>query len=55
LVIDPVIQYSTYLGGDDSATGVAVDSAGNAYVVGLDQTPDPYFTNKNPTQIGAQT
>jgi uncharacterized protein (TIGR03437 family) len=55
LVIDPVIQYSTYLGGDDSATGVAVDSAGNAYVVGLDQTPDPYFTNKNPTQIGSQT
>jgi hypothetical protein len=36
LVIDPVLVYSTYLGGinSDGATGVAVDSAGNAYVVG---------------------
>jgi len=36
LVIDPVLVYSTYLGGinSDGASGVAVDSAGNAYVVG---------------------
>lgn len=36
LVIDPVLVYSTYLGGssDDVATGIAVDSAGNAYVTG---------------------
>jgi len=36
LVIDPVMAYSTYLGGTgtDSAWAVAVDSAGSAYVVG---------------------
>jgi len=37
LVIDPVLQYSTYLGaaGFDAAYAVAVDPAGNAYVAGL--------------------
>jgi Bacterial Ig-like domain (group 3)/Beta-propeller repeat/Putative Ig domain len=37
LVIDPVLVYSTYLGGinSDGASGVAVDSAGNTYVVGI--------------------
>jgi uncharacterized repeat protein (TIGR01451 family) len=36
LVIDPVLGYSTYLGGidNDAANGIAVDSAGNAYVTG---------------------
>jgi len=36
LIIDPVLTYSTYLGGsaDDGAYGVAVDAAGDAYVVG---------------------
>jgi beta-propeller repeat-containing protein len=36
LVIDPGIEYSTYLGGSgsDRADGVAVDGAGNAYVTG---------------------
>jgi uncharacterized repeat protein (TIGR01451 family) len=36
LVIDPVLSYSTYLGGSarDSATGVAVDEAGNVYLTG---------------------
>jgi len=41
LVIDPVLVYSTYLGGTDSANGgdwansIAVDTAGNAYVAGI--------------------
>ena len=39
MVIDPVLVYSTYLGGSggnggDFATGIAVDSAGSAYVTG---------------------
>jgi hypothetical protein len=36
LVIDPVLAYSSYLGGsgDDGSEGIAVDAAGNAYVTG---------------------
>jgi len=37
LIIDPVLSYSTYLGGsgNDQALGVAVDGAGNAYLTGI--------------------
>jgi hypothetical protein len=36
LVIDPVLVYSTYLGGsgNDFSTSITVDSAGNAYITG---------------------
>jgi uncharacterized repeat protein (TIGR01451 family) len=36
LIIDPILSYSTYLGGssDDAGVGVAVDINGNAYVTG---------------------
>lgn len=36
LVIDPVLQYSTYLGGSDNDGPMAltIDSSGNAYIVG---------------------
>ncbi len=42
LVIDPLISYSSYLGGasDDYGTAVAVDSQGNAYVTGYTLSTD---------------
>jgi hypothetical protein len=41
LYIDPLV-YSTYLGGglDDFGSGIAVDSAGDAYVVGFTESAD---------------
>jgi hypothetical protein len=45
LVIDPVLIYSTYLGGNGGADGdvgnaIAADSAGNAYVAGIASSTD---------------
>jgi hypothetical protein len=42
LVIDPVLVYSTYLGGSgsDQANGVRVDSAGNVYIAGFTGSTD---------------
>lgn len=42
LVIDPVIQYATYIGGSrfDTVRGVATDSSGNAYIVGATNSLD---------------
>jgi hypothetical protein len=42
LVIDPVLAYSTYLGGtnQDVATGIAVDVSGNAHVTGYTASTD---------------
>jgi hypothetical protein len=47
LVIDPVLSYSTYLGGSgyDVGMGIAVDTNGYAYVVGFTQSPDFPTTN----------
>ncbi|MGA8617510.1 MAG: choice-of-anchor D domain-containing protein [Candidatus Sulfotelmatobacter sp.] len=42
LVIDPVLVYSTYLGGsgDDEPTGIAADSTGSIYVAGYTDSTD---------------
>ena len=42
LVIDPVLAYSTYLGGStfDVASSLTVDGSGNAYIVGSTQSAD---------------
>ena len=42
LVIDPVLEYSSFLGGtgDDQAADVHVDAQGNIYVAGLTQSSD---------------
>jgi hypothetical protein len=48
LIIDPVLRYSTYLGGsgDDIGNGIAVDAADNAYVIGT--TSSTNFPTENP-------
>lgn len=47
LVVDPVIVYSTYLGGADrdQGTDIAVDSSKNVYIVGTTFSPDFPQTN----------
>ncbi len=50
LVIDPVLVYSTYLGGNgfDGGIGIAVDDSGQAYVTGATTSTD--FPTRNPLQ-----
>ena len=50
LVIDPVLVYSTYLGGsgEDVGTGIAADANGAAYVTGLTESAN--FPTANPAQ-----
>ena len=42
LIIDPVLVYSTYLGGSDidEGNGIAVDTSGNAYIIGYTESGD---------------
>jgi hypothetical protein len=50
LIIDPVLSYSTFLGGSfiETGGGIAVDAAGNAYVMGHSISFD--FPTKNSLQ-----
>ena len=65
LCIDPVLYYSTYLGGAvfDTGYGIAINSSGNAYIAGVTASPsfpnatdalngtaeDAFITELNPT------
>jgi len=48
LVIDPVLYYATAVGGSSTATGIAVDGYGRAYVTG--STSSTTFITSNPYQ-----
>ena len=55
LVIDPVIMYSTYLGGsgEDLANSITTDAAGNAYIIGFtDSANFPVAGAMQPTYGG---
>ncbi|MFW9929221.1 MAG: SBBP repeat-containing protein, partial [Candidatus Thorarchaeota archaeon] len=50
LIIDPILVYSTYLGGSSSSTssGITLDSQGNIYIAGSTRSLD--FPTTNPFQ-----
>src|SRR6187431_790945 len=57
LIIDPVLSYSTYLGGSglEEGNGIAVDATGAAYVLGFTTSTDfPTVNAVQPTDNGGQ-
>ncbi|MEP6702437.1 MAG: SBBP repeat-containing protein, partial [Betaproteobacteria bacterium] len=54
LVIDPILSYSTALGGkaSDAATAIAVDSAGNAYIAGWTTSSNFPSVNAYDSRLG---
>lgn len=51
-VIDPILSYSTYIGGEsvDVGLGVAVDSSGRAYLSGKSSSDETFFPIENAFQ-----
>lgn len=56
LVVDPLLVYSTYLGGpaDDEGSGIAVDSSGASYITGSTQGGFPTLNPEQPV-FGGET
>ena len=52
LVIDPILNYSTYIGGEsvDVGLGVAADSSGRAYLAGKTSSDETFFPIENAFQ-----
>ena len=57
LVIDPVLSYSTYLGGSgaDGARGIGRDSAGNVYIAGSTNSMDMTSVSAVQPNFGGRT
>jgi uncharacterized protein (TIGR03437 family) len=57
LVIDPVLSYSTYIGGtaNEAARGIAVDSAGNVYIGGSTSSQDLHTASAVQPNFGGLT
>jgi hypothetical protein len=55
LVIDPIVNYSSYLGGsgDDAGNAITLDPSGNIYLAGT--TSSPNFPKMNPLQSSLRT
>jgi uncharacterized protein (TIGR03437 family) len=55
LVIDPILEFASYLGGsdNDTASDIALDAAGNIYVTGV--TVSPGLATTTALQTGKQT
>ncbi len=56
LVIDPVLVYSTYLGGrtEDKGNTITVDATGNAYIIGFTDSANFPLANARQTVFGGQ-
>jgi hypothetical protein len=57
VVIDPVLVYSTYLGGSggDQGNGISVDRSGNIYVAGITDSSDFPTANALQSRSGSST
>ncbi len=57
LIIDPVLSYSTYLGGSssDAVTNILVDSAGEAYITGNTESTNFPIVNGYQNSLGGAT